>query len=268
MPVRVPFVNRWYPYLESGKVDKFQDELEFGIGLGYSTGVLNKKWKLADTPRRKLSQLKYFVGRRAAMPPIALVKDPNASLLLKTLSRWKEAQSVIIIRHPAAFYASLKRMNWKISPKTLFLYPDELKVMLPDWIIGHLNDEPDSPVKQSAIHWAALNAILLQFSMELPNTIVCRHEDLSQNPVDQYRELFQKLDLSFTGKTREAIEELCGTGNPTDPVEGAIHTLKRNSASNIWRWKEFISPDELSQIQDITGSLGRKLYPEDDFWSL
>jgi len=99
-----------------------------------------------------------------------------------------------------------------------------------------------------------------------PNYIYIRHEDLSNDPFNQYRMLFKKLDLPYTKNADAAIRSTTSSANASDVTkEGKVHQLKRDSRSNITNWKKRLSKNEIDKIKSITKETADHFY-SDDKW--
>ena len=91
----------------------------------------------------------------------------------------------------------------------------------------------------------------MQYQKEHPDWIFLRHEDISQDPVAGFQMLFKSLDLEFTEKAKSVINNYSGSENPSDtfaPV-GSEDTLKRDSKSNIFNWKNRLSGSQIDEIR-------------------
>ncbi len=111
------------------------------------------------------------------------------------------ANAVILIRHPAAFIASLKAKNWS-HDFDHFIQQEKLMAILgpyADQIILYTQEKPDI-IDQGILLWNILYSRVMHYNTQYPDWIYIRHEDLSRNPVQVIKETYGKLDLIFTEK--------------------------------------------------------------------
>jgi len=165
-----------------------------------------------------------------------LLKDPIAFFCAEWLAERFDTRVVVLIRHTAAF-VSIKKLNWE-HPFGNFLEQD---LMMKD-ILEPFKDE----IKEYSIHrkdiseqaillWRIIHYQVLKYQEKHPEWIFVKHEDLSQDTLQGFQIICEKLNLKFTQKVKTIIEEYSGAINPSDPSEpvGSESTLKRSSKSNI-----------------------------------
>lgn len=189
-----------------------------------------------------------------------LFKDPMACLMAQYLHRQYDFQVVILIRHPAAMVGSFKRLGMYHSLEQLIaqdrLMEEHLKGLIPpDW-------QRLSSVEQIALLWRCLNQVLHQFSQANPRMIVMRHEDISASPELSFRSLYDQLGLHYSYGVGRTIRNHTAARNPVDPTNNRMHQLKRDSRSNIYRWRKVLTLDELRAIKAITGDMADRYYDE------
>ena len=108
--------------------------------------------------------------------------------------------------------------------------------------------------------------IITDYQNIYPNWIFIRHEDLSYNPIKEFELLFKKLELPYTGKVKQFIEETSHHNNPSEVSnKGRVHQLQRNSKENIKNWKKRLTSKEIKQIRNITEHISSKFYSNKDW---
>ncbi|AOY79411.2 tetratricopeptide repeat protein [Moorena producens JHB] len=195
-----------------------------------------------------------------------LMKDPIALLSAEWLHTTFDMQVIVMIRHPAAFTASCKRMNWGFGFEHLVGQPRLLDGLLRDFkddIIQFANEKYDL-IDQCILSWRFLHAIILKYRECHPNWLFVRHEDLSRSFLTAFGELFEYVKLPYTPKQQKLIHLYCNENNSTEAKGGNIHQLKRNSTANIWSWKKQLTEDEQMRIRRGTIDIAQYFYgPED-----
>ena len=91
--------------------------------------------------------------------------------------------------------------------------------------------------------------VLLGFANRNPDWLLRTHESLSLDPMTEIRELCQALALPWEPRLEERIRSFTSSGNPVDPEEGVAHSMRRDSAANIDRWKKLLSEDEAVRVR-------------------
>ena len=218
--------------------------------------------------KKELSQKKQFWEyRRKHMQP--LIKDPIALMSAGWLGRRFDINVIVMIRHPAAFVASMRRLNWGFDPSRWalsqplllrdFLSPfeDELKI---------LRDSKTDIIDQTALMWKVMYFVVLKYKKEYPDWIYLKHEDISRDPQVQFDVLFRKLGLNFTNELHERILEYSNESNPSHS-RGAEKLIKLNSKKTVSNWKNVLSAQEINRIKEIVKEVSKFFYSDKD-WEL
>ena len=183
------------------------------------------------------------------------------------LGRRFDINVIVMIRHPAAFVNSMKRLNWDFDPSRWAL---SQPLLLRDYLspLEHelklqKESKPDI-IDQTALMWKVMYFVVLKYKQEYPNWIYLRHEDLSRDPLDQFKKLFRRLDLDFTDEVRELIVEHSNESNPSYS-KGVDNTIKLNSKKIISHWKSILSAQEVKRIKGIVGEVSKYYYSDSDW---
>mgnify|MGYP000011652477 FL=1 len=196
---------------------------------------------------------------------IPLIKDPIALTAAEWLYHTWHTKNVLLIRHPAAFVSSLKRLDWQFNFENFTQQSDLMERFLEPFR-SQIENPPTDPIDEAALVWTCLTEIILQYKKLYPNWIYIRHEDLSNDPFNQYRMLFKKLDLPFTKNAENAIRSTTNTNNSSDVIKkGKVHQLNRDSRANISNWKNRLTASEINQIKIITKSTADHFYSDEEW---
>jgi hypothetical protein len=190
-----------------------------------------------------------------------IIKDPIACFSSEWIYHRFNTENIVIIRHPAAFASSLKRLGWSFDFSHLQTQQELMDDLLFDYRYEILNP-PEDIVAQASLLWKCINTVLLQFAERHPEWIVVTHEALSARPVEQFHELFKRLGLAWSDAVQKRISAFTSTKNPTTPKQGVAHQLKRNSAENVDRWKNILTSGEQQTVRRITEPLASAVYRE------
>lgn len=193
-----------------------------------------------------------------------LVKDPIACLSSEWLAENFPLEVLVLVRHPAAFAASLKRMSWHFPFEDLLgqdrLMDDLLQPFRRDIEAGYTDI-----IEQAGLIWSIIYHVLSVFADRHPDWVVVRHETVSREPVEELRMLYRRLGLSWSAEVEEKIRRFTGKGNPVDPKKGVAHQMVRDSAKNIQRWKGVLTPDEIALLRRRTGAVADRYYTDADW---
>lgn len=193
-----------------------------------------------------------------------LIKDPISCFSSEWLAKRFDMNVVVLIRHPAAFSASLKRMNWYLDFSNLsdqeFLMDD----LLYDYRSEIINP-PKDIIDQSILLWKIIYSVLHKYLQTNPEWISIRHEDLSRSPVDEFRKLYSNLNLEWSNNIVDKLEVFTSSKNKGELIEGVAHQMKRDSGKNIFRWKNVLDQNEIVRIKESTLKIANLFYSNDDW---
>jgi hypothetical protein len=116
------------------------------------------------------------------------------------------------VRHPAAFVASLRKAEWPVGFKTFLKQPELMR----DWLYPYeqeMRDPPQDFVGKAALLWVCIYHVLLGSAERHPEWQVRRLEDISENPLDIYGEIYNDLGLPYTEAVRQGIREHTSESN-------------------------------------------------------
>lgn len=189
-----------------------------------------------------------------------LFKDPIAIMSAEWIYHNYNIDIIVLIRHPAAFIASLKVKNWAFDFNNFINQPLLLQSYLKNYkdeIEYYSNNEEDI-INQGILLWNIIHDTILQYQNKYENKwYFVKHEDLSINPTDEFTKIFSKLNLSLDSNVKNYINETTQSNEKSD--------LKRNSEENIKSWKKRLSIDEINRIKIGTEQVYKKFYTEKDW---
>lgn len=254
---RIHPLKYWFEYVtmqdkleKQNDIYKYIDEL-----LNFNLHGVIKEFRSITGQRDLIRFIKNSYNRINKRP---LIKDPIAIMSIDWLVKQFNASVVILIRHPAAFVASLKVKNWSHTFDH-YLEQDNLMTLLEpfaDQIKLYSQVKPNI-IDQGILLWNISYYRVLQYKTQYPEWIYARHEDLSLNPVEEFNKIYNKLDLDFTQKTENKIIKSTSATKESN--------LKRDSKKNIHSWKERLDDDEISRIKRETESIAQYFYDDNDW---
>jgi Sulfotransferase family len=193
-----------------------------------------------------------------------ILKDPIAALSSDWLAGNFELEVVVLVRHPAAFAASLKRLNWR-HPFEHFLQQEMLMERYLDPYRAEIASKPENIAEQAAIIWKCIYGVLFTYLDSNAHWLVRKHEVLSSNPVAELRNLCKVLGLEWTKMVEDDVVNYTRSGNPVTAPEGTVHLIRRDSAAIVPLWKEILTMEEIAGVHRITRPVCDRLYTDEDW---
>lgn len=268
-PFNVPLQQRrgrnapsfyWYHAIDKGE--------QRPVVRSYLAGFQNNTWNniLQNYYRRnwrvsaKWLRLAFNTHKRF------VYKDPLALLSAPWFAEQFNANVVVLIRHPAAFAASLKVKNWQFPFSDLANQPlvvDNVPQNLREGILQYAHSRPDI-IHQSALLWSVLHFFIQKYREQYPEWNFVRHEDISTDPMHHFRGLYDRLGLSYNEHVEQAILQSSKGSLPSDNST-RTNMLQRDSSANISTWKSRLTTEEINFLKEATEPISRHFYSENDW---
>ena len=260
--------DHWYTYITRKNDARYYEPIRNMIQLRYDVIGGWQTYRLRWSLQGFLPEyLKFSIHRLKGAK--ALIKDPMAFLSAEWLAERFDMDVVMVIRHPAAFVSSIKKLGWQ-HPFAHFLeQTDLIRERLHPFskeLREHASKDQDL-IDQAILLWRLVHYTMIQYREVHKDWIFVRHEDLSRAPVERFRELYNRLGLEFSKHSQKVIESYSNTKNPSesDAIVGSEATLMRNSVSNIWNWKSRLTTSEIERIRCGVENISRAFYCDEDW---
>ena len=208
-------------------------------------------------------QSRFFRYRRQRCRP--LVKGPLAFFSAEWLHNVFNMNILIMIRHPAAFCSSLKIKNWQFDFKHFLAQPLLMETYLARFA-DEIRDQAENRkdiIEQAILLWNCIHHTIAVYQKTHPAWLFVRHEDLSRDPLKQFRSIYDAFDLKFTNQVMRKILASSGAHNPVEQQVG--NEFVRNSQQNIKNWKKRLTAREVDLIRLKTADIAASFYP-DETW--
>lgn len=251
----------WFYYLSPGNLHVFEEHLNHVMYPAYSrAGLLNLITEMVQT-RRVRPLLKYLQAYRFHK---LLVKDPIAVFSTEALESLFDMDVVVLIRHPAAIVSSYKSLNWT-HPFSHFLHQPELMeehlAPFQDEIEDFAKNEYDI-VDQAALLWKLIHHMIIKYQKRHPGWVFIRHEDLASDPIEGYRNLFNRLELPFSERVRSVIQAYSLQAQLPDTTRP--YAIRQNSQV-ISKWKKYLTPGDVTRIRKRVEEVASHFFSQDEW---
>ena len=255
--------DRYFTVVTVENESRYAGELERTLAFRYELLTrLRRRHAPKDVARSVRDFARAQRPRRSGARP--LMKDPIALLSAEWLAARFGMDVVVLIRHPAAFAASLKRLGWRHSfatflddgrlPEVVRPYEDEIRAQA---------REPGDILAQAALLWRLLYNAVAGYRERHPDWVYLRHEDASLDPVGTFERLYGELDLERTSPARAEIARASAPGNPAEL--STPHDVELDSAASLGRWREQLTEDEVATLRQRTGDVWPRFYSDSDW---
>lgn len=198
-----------------------------------------------------------------------VIKDPIALFSADWIARRFGAKVAVIIRHPAAFVASMRAagfvMNFEafrrqpsLMAGRLAPFADEIRAAAP---------HPSPSIEANTLLWRILHHHIDLLRAEHPDWIFVRHEDLSHDPMGRFPPLFAALGLPFTAEVEAGLAQFTRDRPALGrfSIFGTRRRTMRSSEASTHAFRERLAPDEIATIRRLAAPLWERFYDESDW---
>jgi hypothetical protein len=199
--------------------------------------------------------------RRSARP---LVKDPIALFSAEWLAGRFGVAPVVMIRHPAAFAGSLKRLDWRFDFRNWAGQDLLLRDLLAPYAeeIRRFAGQDRDLVDQAILMWNAIHHVIRGYRERHPEWTFVKHEELAEAPVDGFRDLAARLGLAWGPGLRRAVVRLSSERNVGEVPAWLHRRVKRNSRAAARTWLTRLSHEERERVRVGTAAVASAFYSE------
>lgn len=259
-------VAHWYTYICEDNEDLYLSTFHQTLRLDYNVWQEIRSLRSLKDGLRMARDLGIFLLGRLRRQRV-LFKDPFAVFSASWFARRLDCHVVIVLRHPAAFVSSLKRLGWPFDFSDLLAQP----LLMRDWLEPFRAEmeaslkHPDDVVGQGSLLWRMICTVALELQKEHPAIHIVRHEDLSRQPIELFQDLYNEMELPFTEGVETGILRATEAGNPQEVSLRSIYSTRLDSAANLENWKQRLSAEEIERIRQLTASISSHYYSPQDW---
>jgi glycosyltransferase involved in cell wall biosynthesis len=259
-------VDHWYTYVCTENEERYLNAFRQTMALDYHVWKEIKSLRSARDLARMLRDVSIFVFGRVGQRRV-LLKDPFAVFSTAWFAQRLSCEIVIVLRHPAAFVSSLKRLDWPFNFEDLLAQP----LLMRDWL-EPFRAEMEAAVQskgdvigQGSLLWRLICYVTHKTQERHPTFHIVRHEELSLQPVAGYERLYGALELPFTTKVKHGILKATSSKNPQEVSLESIYSTNLDSAANLENWKQRLTPEEIARIRALTEDVAQLYYGDKDW---
>lgn len=197
-----------------------------------------------------------------------ILKDPLALFAAEWIGQRFGARTVVTIRHPAGFVASMRAakyiMNFSAFQRQPRLMAERLAPFAAE--IAAAAPHPSPSIEANALLWRILHHHIDRLRTEHPDWIFVRHEDLSHDPAAEFPAIFARLGLDFTPEVAAGLAQFTAGGlRGRLSIFGNRRRTVRSSQASVETFRKRLSAAEIARIRELTDPLWRRFYDESDW---
>lgn len=197
-------------------------------------------------------------GRRA------MLDDPNAVFASRWLAETMGVRTVYVVRDPVGLIGSWRQLDWRPHLDALLAQPALLR--------DHLDDEADDIaaalesddwLERMCCLWNVAHRFIDSVRGDLDGVTVRRYEDLANEPIEQYRALYEWCELEWSSEAEAAIDD--ATSSSSAPSRAFSWSLKGglsrtafqriDSRASVNRPEHRLDAAEIDRIRVLTNDV-------------
>ena len=258
----------WFMHLDAETARPYRDDIARMLRLEFcwrDAGAAAVRSPRAGVRAAQIGRL-LRRGRSAGCRP--LVKDPIALFSAEWLAETFRMHVIVLIRHPAAFAASLLRLDWRFDFVNFVSQPTLMERDLAPFaaeIEAAVRRRLDA-VSEAGLLWKCLYATVDRYRRERPNWLFVRHEDLSTYPVDGFQAMCRHVDTAYSTAIAAEVARTTAPGNPVDAPTGIAHALLRDSRRAAANWRPRLDRQDVAALRASVEEISSRFYTDAE-WS-
>lgn len=196
----------------------------------------------------------------------AVIKDPFSLLSAEWLQKQTNGVPIVLVRHPAGFVSSVKRLQWRLDETWLLRQSDLMAQELSPFRAELAAAQALDIIDHSCLIWRVLNSVVARLEGDHPDWRVLRYEDLALDPVNEFESLYAYCGLPWEKSISDRVASKNSAANPTEVTSAKPGETSRNSREAIWTWHDRLSPEEIERVRTSTEDIASYWYKEDRWW--
>jgi hypothetical protein len=250
----------WFQYVNGDNEHRFKRHLGATLAFNYRLVPQLAHIRGRDDVASLLRDGVTFARSRARNAR-ALMKDPIAAFSADWLARTFGMTTVVLVRHPAAFAASLQRLGWLQRFEDFLAQPALMQEQLHDFedeIRAMVNAHHDI-IDQASLLWRLIYSVLLRYREAHPDWIVLRHEDLARDPVGGFAQLYRRLGLDYSQRIIDQVRWY-SSGSSELEADAPPYAIHRDSEQTTASWRRRLSSEQQSRLRSQVEEQASEFY--------
>jgi len=197
-----------------------------------------------------------------------VLKDPIAVFSAEWLAETFSMDVLVLVRHPAAFAASLSRLDWRFDFTNFLSQPSLMSTDLAPFAdeIEAAARRPPDPITEAALLWKSIYATVDRYRRERPRWMFLRHEDLSADPSNGFDAICGHTGIVFSGAIANMVRRSTSPDNPIDAPRGVTHAVMRDSRRIARSWRLRMASRETALLRASVEDVASRFYTDEE-WS-
>lgn len=196
--------------------------------------------------------------------PRPILKDPLASMSAEWLSQTFEMDVICLVRHPAAFIYSLKKIGWRFDFHQFLNQPQLIDDLLHPFV-DQFHPKPKDIIEEGALLWKCIYHVLSIYLQRNPEWGIFWFEDIASDPIASFKNIYERLGLNYPTWIQHRINSYSNKNNPVEAPKNDPFSIRRDSKKLREIWKTELTGDEITRIRLIVEPVSSQYYKNSDW---
>jgi hypothetical protein len=196
-----------------------------------------------------------------------LLKDPIALFSAEWLAETFAMDVLVLVRHPAAFAASLSRLDWRFDFTNFLSQPSLMATDLAPFAdeIEAAARRPPDPITEAALLWKSIYATVDRYRVERPGWMFLRHEDLSADPASGFQAICRHSGIVLSDAIAGMVQRSTSPDNPIEAPRGVAHAVMRDSRQIARSWRLRMDSREIARLRASVDDVASRFYTDEEW---
>jgi hypothetical protein len=174
---------------------------------------------------------------------------------------------VVMVRHPAAFVSSIKKLNWGFDYERNWLAQDLLmRDLLGPWADSFRGYQGEVDlVGEGIVMWNAMYDVVRGYRERHPDWHFVKYDDLADDPMAGFRDLYSRLGLRWDDRARAEVERSTSATNVKEVPTWRRRAVRRDSRAAKRTWTQRLMPDEVARVRREVADVASSFYADEEW---
>ena len=113
--------------------------------------------------------------------------------------------------------------------------------------------------------WNVIHHVINGYRKRHSEWVFLRHEDLCEEPLEGFRDLYERLDLAWDHVVEDAIVRHSADESRKEVPTYLAATVIRDSRAARWTWTRRLTQEEREHIREGTREVAKSFYGDEDW---
>ena len=255
-------LNTWFAHYKSSDQ---KDEIRAAFDRLLKTDSLSYLLNLYRPLEWKIESILVFLKNmslKTFLQPRILIKDPIALISAGWPHEKYDLTVICMVRSPFAFVGSLKKAGWDFDFSEIRKQKKLIQGSFSPFAeeIDRLSRNKGDFIDRACLLWNLMHFRIAEYKGKYPAWLFVKYEDIAMNPVQEFENIFQYLELEMNKDIRKYFAMYTSDKNLTESQDTSYNP--RNSRDSLKTWMTRLTTEEQDRTENLTRDIASLFYEE------